>query len=388
VLAADPPFGYIATGEEGLIVWSLFSLFFRFHGAYCSLLFRPVTCWLNLIGPITQQNEMSDFQTDQHRKLEALLMKAMALDFVMWKAKNNKARKPWALLSAGAVSPYYGGFPNYASKADITDQAKQFEAELVNQIYWQGKPAPRRSTQVRPETIASLYSDTVRCNVSHVVRELSVRLQISEKHVRRILGKLLKEGRIPAAWRVDKLWRPPLDLAEQAIRAAGSKTHMPHTHAAADAYVDFLVQCRRESLKYKRELKLVTDELKFCEKWIQFVCPSHLAQHAFSDFAGDDEKARKRAFAALDDLAGKKSLKFCKLFAAIYEGMCAGSTTPVTDARGLLGYKHAEQFRRTYSKKETSAALELAGKALENSNWLGEESLGKKNTKIFRTASV
>jgi AraC-like DNA-binding protein len=330
---------------------------------------------------------MSDFQTDQHRKLEALLMKAMALDFVIWKAINYKARKPWALLSVGAASPYYGGLPNYASKADLTDQAKQFEAELVNQIYWQGKSAPRSSTQERSETMESLYGDTVRGHISHEVRELADRLGVSERHVRRKLAGLLKAEKIPPAWLVGKQWRPPVDLAEQAIRAAESKTHVPHTHATADAYVDFLVQCRRESLKYKRELKLVTDELQFCEKWIQFVCPSHLAQHAFSDFAGNDEKARKRAFAALDDLAGKNSLKFCKLFAAIYETMCAGSTTPVTDARGLLGYKHAEQFRRTYSKRETSAALELAGKALANSNWLGEESLGKKNTKIFRTGS-
>lgn len=305
----------------------------------------------------------------------------------MWQAKNYTARKPWVRLSAESAPPYYGGLPNYASDADLVDNAKQFEAELVDQIYWQGKPAPRRARQGRPETIASLLGDEVKPHVSFQIRELADRLHISEKHVRRKLGELEKSGKIPAAWRVGKQWRPPVDEAEIIIRSARNKGHKPHTHAAADPYANFLVQCRRESLKYKRELESVTDELQFCEKWLQLVCPSYLVKDAFPSFVGNNKTGRKRAFSALDKLAGKNSLKFCKLFVAIYEAMCTGTTTPVADARKSLGFKYAEQFRRSYSKTETNAALELAGKALADSNWLGEESVVKKNHIKIRTSS-
>lgn len=317
-------------------------------------------------------NEMSDFEAELNQRHGALLVEAMALDYVMWNAKNHRSRMPWALLSGESEPPYYGGLPNYASEADLSDQAKQFEAELVYQIYWQGKPAPRQTTQESPESSAYLYGDTERPHVSFEVRELADRLGITERHVRRKLAALLKAGKVPADWRVGKQWRPSVDEAEKIIRAADGKKHKPHTHAAADGYADFLVQCRRDAERLKRELEEAGGKLKVCKEWIRLTRIEGLAPVEY-------DKARERGFKFMCRLAETRRWKFCKLLMGTYAAVLNKAQKPVQEAIGFLGLSHIA-FYRTYTKKEIREALRMAEMLVTNSNWMGYEPQLEQNT--------
>jgi len=288
----------------------------------------------------------------------------------MWMAKSHQPHRPWRLLSSESAPPYFGGLPNYASGADLEDQAKQFQAELVEQIYWQGKPAPRQSTRGRPESMASLYSDQVKRHVSFEVRELADRLHVSERHVRRKLAALVKAGKIPTSWRVGKQWRPPVEQAERAILVADSKTHRPHTHAAADTYADCLIQCRRDADKLQRELEEAGGKLEICRTWIRLVCTKPPVQMSHDEAEVFYDKARERGFAFICQLAEKRRWSFCKLFVGIYTALLNGSATPVADTINFLGLNHAI-FYRIYTKKEIREAQLMARRIQTQTDWLG-----------------
>lgn len=316
-------------------------------------------------------SQMSDFEADLNQKHESLLVEAMALDFMMWRAKTYKARKPWVRVSGESEAPYYGGLPNYASETDLVDHAKQFEAELVEQVYWQGKPAPRRSKQGRPETIASLLGDEVKPHVSFQIRELADRLHISEKHVRRKLGELDKVGKIPAGWRVGKQWRPPVDEAEIIIRSAGNRGHKPHTHAAADTYAEFLVRCRRDAERMKCELGETWSKLETCKDWIRLTRRRGLS-------AAEYDKARELAFFTMSQMAERRRWSFCKLFVGMYAAMLNGSAKPVGEAKSFLGLNHAA-FYRIYTKQHVLEARKLAERMLANPDWTSFTSQAAEN---------
>jgi predicted ArsR family transcriptional regulator len=315
-------------------------------------------------------SQMSDFEADLNQKRKTLLAEAMALDFVMWKAKSYQPGNPWVLSSEAPAPPYYGGLPNYFSQADLGDQAKQFEAELVEQIYWQGSPPPRRERAGRIETFEELYSDVVKRHVSFEVRELAGRLQVSERHVRRKLAALLKAGMIPADWLHDKQWRPPVDEAERIIRAADGKRHKPHTHAIGNGYVDFLMQCRRAAEKLKGELADTEDKLETCRRWVRLARTRPTVPMSHDEAEKFYAEARERGFAFMRQLAETRRWSFCKLFIGIYAAVHEQAARPVGETIGSLGLGHAA-FYRLYTTKEIGDAIKMAEQMLASPDWMG-----------------
>lgn len=307
---------------------------------------------------------MSDFETVLNQKHEALLVEVRELNLMMMRAKNYRARKPWVRLSGESEPPYYGGLPNYGSEADLLDNANQFRAELVDQIYWQGKPAPRRSTQERSESIRSLLSDEVRRHVSIEICELADRLNISERHVRRKLEQLLRAGKIPITWREGKQWRPPVAQAERIIRESEAKRHRAHTHANADVEIDQIVRCRVEADRLTADLKELNGQLELCQRFIRLNHKKGLSPTEY-------DAAQKWAFNFLNDLARKWGWSFCKLLVAIYSASLNRSTTLMVDTIGFLGLDHTN-FYRIYTKNEIRIARKMAEVLIANNCCLPE----------------
>ena len=308
--------------------------------------------------------EMSDFETELSQKRGLILAEAISLDFVMWKAKNHRSRVPWRLLSEKPSPPYYGGLPNYASESDLVDHANQFQAELVERIYWQGKPSPRRSTQERPESIRSLLSDEVNRHVHVEIRELADRLNLSERHVRRKLGQLLKIGKIPITWREGEQWRPPVAQAERIIRESEAKRHRAHTHANGDVGIDQIVRCRLDADRLTADLKELNGQLELCQRFIRL---NHKKGLSLTEYGA----ARKWAFNFLNDLARKWGWSFCKLLVAIYSASLNRSTTLMVDTIGFLGLDHAN-FYRIYTANEIRTARKMAEVLIANNGCLPE----------------
>jgi DNA-binding Lrp family transcriptional regulator len=303
--------------------------------------------------------EMSDFYFRQRRQRQRALVKAMGLDFFMWKAKQDRP----ALLP-------YPFFPLWA-KGYLEDAFKQSYSELVDGVYWQRKPAPRcRASRIQKLATTELFEDAPPKQQNTQIHEIAVRLGLTTRHVRRMLTRLSRAGKIPQFWLDGRQWCVPVDGAVKAITLEIKKRHAPHTNAAMDTVTKYVTNCRKEADSLACELAEVEARCETCERWHRLTRTVQPKNVSISVKTRHREKELRRAYNFMAALAEKWRWSFCRLFEAIYEALQNGSKTPVKDTNAALGLNHAA-FYRNHTKREIKEALLLAQQCQANTYRVG-----------------
>lgn len=245
-------------------------------------------------------------------------------------------------------------------------------SELVERIYWEGKPPPRHKaarSSGAAESIAELYGDMPPKQQNIEIRKIAERLGLTVRHVRRILTQLLRARKIPQAWLRGRQWRPPVDEAVEVITREVESKHAPHTKARADDVIGYVMNCRDEAARLKRELAEIEAICETCEHWRQLTRTVAPENATVTEKTRHREEELHRAYDFMAKLAEKRGWRFCRLFVAMFEALRTGSKTPVKDANALLALNHAA-FYRNFTIGERTGALLLAQKALANPDWL------------------
>jgi hypothetical protein len=301
---------------------------------------------------------MSDFYSELETRHETLLAEAMGLDLHMWRTKRDRP------------APFPYPFVPLFSETYNQEYQRRRLSEITERIYWRREPPPRaRARRVTMPSFAELYGDGPSKRQNAEIKEIAERLDLTPRHARRMLMKLLRAGEIPSSWFRARQWRAPVDEAIRAIALSEQKKHAPHTKALMSADIEQLVNCRREADKMARELAEIQMIRETCESW------NRLTKTALSKTATINEQIRHRktrwrqAYNFMAKVAEKLSWRFCGLFVAIYESLQNSSKTPVREARVALALTHAE-FYRKFAKKEIHEALFIAQLALASPSWL------------------